>query len=100
MGGADIAVTAISSLTAIALAYIAKQNRDIRTSARENTTRLGNIEHQTNGQMDSKIRSAVLEVFQQHKTEVTEAVMAESVRHLLDAMLNMPTENDRERSRR
>lgn len=88
MGGPDIAVTAISSLTAIALAYIAKTNRDIRTTANENQELSKRIEARTNGELDRKIKQAVTEVFADHRSDVTEAVMAESVRHLLNAMLN------------
>lgn len=55
---------------------------------KETHTDLQTVKHQTNGQMDEKIRKAVMKVFNEHKTDVTEAVMAESVRHLLDALIN------------
>ena len=58
--------------------------------AKENRVIARRIEHQTNGQMDEKIRKAVVAVFNEHKTDVTEAVMAESVRHLLNALINEP----------
>jgi hypothetical protein len=94
-GGSDIVeviIAVINGLFLVLGGLLAKQNRDIRSSARDNTEKLANVERQTNGHLEAKIRKAVLEVFQEHKTEVTEAVMAESVRHLLDAMLNIPEE--------
>lgn len=48
---------------------------------------LKQVEKQTNGAMEAKIRKAVIEVFNERQRDVTEAVMAESLRHLLDAMI-------------
>jgi len=95
MNGSDIAVACINGAVALGVAYVMKQNRDIRSAADENgrtarntLERVQTVETRTNGELEQKIRKAVVEVFKEHKGEVTEAVMAESVRHLLDAMLN------------
>lgn len=95
MGPADIVVTGISSATAITLAWIAKQNRDIKATADTNTEKVqeikgvaDRIEARTNGELDRKIRKAITEVFADHKDEVTQAVMTEAIRDLLDAMLS------------
>jgi hypothetical protein len=75
-------IAAVPSMVAAIAALIgAKQGK-------QNSHNLKRIEHQTNGMMDDKIRSAVISVFAEHRGEVTEAVMAESVRHLLNAIIN------------
>lgn len=73
-----------SSIAAIAAVIGARRGTENRNS-------LTQVKAQTNGELERKIRTAVMEVFKDHRGEVTEAVMAESVRHLLDAMIN-PTQ--------
>jgi hypothetical protein len=95
MNGTDIAVAVINGCVAVAVAYTVKQNYDIRSAAdtntnlnRETLSTVRTVELRTNGELEQKIRKAVVEVFAEHRGDVTEAVMAESVRHLLNALLN------------
>lgn len=89
---ATVAVAAISAvpatIAACAAVLSARRGKQTRSLAEENRTDMGVIKHQTNGQMDEKIRAAVYHVFNEHKEDVTEAVMIESMRNLLDAMIN------------
>lgn len=92
LDGTAVAVAAITALPAMLAWY---ESRKAKRVGRDNAERLDvldtkatRIDKQTNGEMDHKIQTAVMQVFKEHKQEVTEAVMAESMRHLLDMMIN------------
>lgn len=95
----DIATTAIAAVPATIAAWAAllaarrgRQNADAIADVGETADQ---VRHATNGQLEAKIRQAVMEVFAEHRGEVTEAVMAESVRHLLDAVIEAGPEHHR-----
>lgn len=90
--GGDIFIAAISSIpstiAAGAAVIAARRGTDNAKALIEVRTVGQQIATQTNGELDAKIKRVVVEVFKEHRGEVTEAVMAESVRHLLNALIN------------
>ena len=96
----SVAIGAIpSTVAAYAAVIAARRGTDNRNTVVEIRDRTAQIERQTNGEMERKIRQAVIEVFKDHQGDVTQAVMAESVRHLLNAMIGEETPYPDERKK-
>jgi hypothetical protein len=85
------AIGAVPATFAAVLAYRAAMHGS------RNAATLGVVQRQTNGELDRKIAGAVRDVFRENQRDVTEAVMAEALRDLLDGILEAASDDNPER---
>lgn len=86
LGGAEYLLTAFFSAIAAVFGYLT------RRSAKRNATKLDTVVHQTNGQLQEKIRSAIVESVTHD--ELVRAVSEEAIRDYLDGLLEAHLAND------